>query len=132
MSKSYDNYIALKDEPDVIRKKVAAMITDPRRVKKADKGHPDVCNVFSYYKIFKPGMEGEITEWCKKAKKGCTECKRELADVLIDYLKDIREKRKALISDKEYIQGVLKEGREKAGAIASDTITQIKKAAGMA
>ena len=45
MSKSYGNTIDLADAPDVIRKKVSEAITDPARVKKEDKGHPDICTV---------------------------------------------------------------------------------------
>ncbi|MDB4349939.1 tryptophan--tRNA ligase [Omnitrophica bacterium] len=132
MSKSYGNYIALKDEPDVIKKKVGSMITDPKRIRKTDKGHPDVCNVYSYYQIFIPSMRQEVCNWCTKAQKGCTECKARLASVIIDYLKPMREKRKKLVNNKDEAAGILREGTEKARSIASDTIAQIKKAVGMA
>lgn len=131
MSKSYGNYIALSDSPDVIKKKVGSMITDPKRIKMQDKGHPEVCNVYSYYKIFKLSMRQEVYDWCSNAKKGCTECKSELADILIDYLKDIRDKRTALINDKSYIQKVLMEGSDKAREIASKTMAEVKKVIGM-
>ncbi|MCX5715920.1 MAG: tryptophan--tRNA ligase, partial [Candidatus Omnitrophica bacterium] len=52
MSKSFGNFIALSDPADVIRKKVAQMITDPERIKLLDKGRPNICNVFSYYNVF--------------------------------------------------------------------------------
>ena len=38
MSKSYNNTIALSDSPDVIRKKVMSMVTDPARIRKTDQG----------------------------------------------------------------------------------------------
>lgn len=131
MSKSYGNYIALSDSPDIIRKKVGSMITDPKRVKKTDKGHPDVCNVCSYYDIFVRSRKDEVCDWCVKAEKGCTECKAQLADAIINHLKDIQKKREGLISNKEEIFGILKEGEEAARKIASKTITEVKRAAGM-
>src|SRR5690606_20430198 len=45
MSKSYNNTIALSDDPDTVRKKVMSMVTDPARIRKDDPGHPEVCTV---------------------------------------------------------------------------------------
>ena len=131
MSKSYANYIALSDSPEVIRKKVGSMITDPKRVKREDKGHPDVCNVYSYYKIFNMPITKNVHDCCIGAKKGCTECKKELADTIIDLLKGIRKKREELINDKDRILDILKDGKKKASSIASKTIAEVKKATGM-
>jgi tryptophanyl-tRNA synthetase len=132
MSKSYGNYIALKDEPDAIKKKVGSMITDPKRIKKTDRGHPEVCNVHDYFGIFKPSMKREAEGWCRRAQKGCTECKAILADGVSDYLTSIREKRAGLVKDKDRIINILDEGRKKARSVASETITEVKKAVGMA
>lgn len=97
MSKSYNNYIALNENPDHIRIKIQKMITDPKRIKLEDKGHPQKCNVFSYYKVFASDEKiKETGEWCKNALRGCTECKKIMADILIEYLRQIREKRKSL------------------------------------
>lgn len=131
MSKSYGNFIALSDSPAVIEKKIGSMITDPQRVKKDDAGHPDICNVYSYYKIFKPAQCKKAHTWCVGAKKGCTECKRELAAAVIKHLEPIRKKREALLKDRREIRNILKEGKKKAAAIASKTITEVKKAAGI-
>jgi len=131
MSKSYANYIALSDSPEVIKKKVGSMITDPKRVKREDKGHPDVCNVYSYYKIFNMPITKKVRDCCIGAEKGCIECKKELADTIIDSLKDIRKKREELINDKSRIFDILKDGKRRASSIASKTIAEVKKAAGM-
>lgn len=40
MSKSYNNTIDISDSPEVIRKKVKLMVTDPNRIKKTDPGNP--------------------------------------------------------------------------------------------
>jgi tryptophanyl-tRNA synthetase len=54
MSKSYGNAIFLSDGPETIKKKVRQMVTDPERIRKTDPGHPEVCNVFEFYKIYCP------------------------------------------------------------------------------
>ncbi|MBF0123117.1 MAG: tryptophan--tRNA ligase [Candidatus Omnitrophica bacterium] len=128
MSKSYQNAINLSDSPEEIVKKVKAMITDPQRIKLTDLGHPDICNVFGYYKVFSPMKEQDVFAWCTKAQKGCTECKKILADEIIEYLRPIREKRLKIEKDRAYIENVLKEGSARASAIAKKTMTDVRKA----
>jgi tryptophanyl-tRNA synthetase len=127
MSKSYDNFIALSEEPAVIRKKVSNMFTDPERIKFTDPGHPDKCNVHSYYAVFAPHRKKEIDELCRRAKIGCTDCKRELAEILIKILEPIQEKRNKLLKDKSQIFGILEEGRTKAKSAAAATLSEVKK-----
>ena len=52
MSKSYRNAINLSDSPQEIHRKTVSMFTDPQRIKLSDPGHPEKCNVYSYYKVF--------------------------------------------------------------------------------
>ena len=70
MSKSYGNTIALSDSPDTIRKKVSSMITDPARIRKDDPGHPEVCTVFSFHKVFNENEVPEIEQHCRGGKIG--------------------------------------------------------------
>lgn len=65
MSKSYNNTIALADTPEEVKKKVMSMITDPARIRKDDPGHPDVCTVFAFHKVFNESMVPEIESSCK-------------------------------------------------------------------
>jgi tryptophanyl-tRNA synthetase len=131
MSKSYGNFISLSDEPSVIEKKVASMITDAERIKLSDKGHPDICNVFSYFATFAPASGlGDVRQWCEGAKVGCTECKRRLAAILIEYLSPIRQKR-AKLSDAN-VKEILADGAKKAGKAASETMDEVKSLLGLA
>lgn len=127
MSKSYNNYVALSEEPTVIRKKIQSMFTDPLRIKFTDPGHPQNCNVHNYYAVFFPQRKKEIDELCRKAKIGCTDCKRELAEIIIKFLEPIQEKRNRLLKDKRKVFDILKQGEKKASAIAKATIQEIKK-----
>jgi len=125
MSKSYGNFIALSDSPETVQKKISQMITDPSRIKLADKGHPDICNVFSYFSTFaSPDKHAEVRGWCESAKVGCTECKKHLAEVVNDYIAPIQKRRSAL-RDSD-IADILKEGAKKARKAASETMSEVK------
>lgn len=52
------------------------MVTDPARIRKNDPGHPEVCTVFAYHKIFSEDTVDEIEINCREGKIGCVECKR--------------------------------------------------------
>ncbi len=126
MSKSYNNFIAISEEPKSIRLKVQSMFTDPLRIKFADPGHPDKCNVHSYYAVFAPERKKEVDELCRNAKIGCTDCKKELAEILIKFLEPIQERRNELLKDKEQIFKILDEGSKRASSVALKTIAEVK------
>ncbi len=126
MSKSYQNAINLSDSPDMIRVKTKQMLTDTQRIRLTDPGRPDFCNVYSYYNVFAPGKSKDVYEWCTQAKKGSVECKNILADHLIRYLAPIQEKRNELLRHPQRIRDILDAGREKAGALARQTIAEVK------
>jgi tryptophanyl-tRNA synthetase len=126
MSKSYENFIALSDTPEDIKKKINMMITDPERIRLKDKGHPDICNVFSYFSTFGSiELKTNVKDWCEGAKKGCTECKANLAEVVIEYLEPIRKKRLTL-SDSA-VEDIIREGGVKAKKAASETMDEVKR-----
>ena len=131
MSKSYENYIGLSDTNKIIKEKVRVMITDPKRIRLTDAGNPGICNVYSYYKIFKPQMGKEVYDWCRNAKCGCTECKQRLAKVLVDNLGDIHNRREELLKDKDKIHAILQKGARKAKEIASQTMEEVRRVIGL-
>ncbi len=128
MSKSYNNAIYLSDSSDEVNKKVMSMITDESRIKKTDPGHPDICNVFSYWNIFE--SDKEKIEWvkrsCIKAEIGCVQCKRELAKKINEFLEPIREKRSYYENHKDELYDILEEGKKKAKQLAVKTIEEVK------
>jgi len=126
MSKSYGNDISIDEEPDVLYKKVMSMITDESRVKLSDPGHPDICNVFTYYGIFAKDKQCEVKDWCMNAKKGCTECKKIMAEAMTEYLRPIREKKQQLMADKSYLSGIIKRDTQKARDRAQETLKEVR------
>jgi len=128
MSKSYGNCISLSEDDEALEQRVVSMFTDPARKRKDDPGHPDICNVFSYYSIFRPELKDEVYDWCTKAKKGCRECKLNLAGIIKEFIAPHREKKQEMLKKKGYLEDVLEEGRKKATEISSQTISEARKA----
>lgn len=128
MSKSYDNTIALADDPETVRKKVMTMVTDPARIKKDDPGHPDVCTVFAFNKIFNEEGVEETESLCKSGGIGCVQCKKNLAAKMAIMLTPLYERRQALLQKPEYIREVIENGNECARKIARKTMTDVRKA----
>ena len=131
MSKSYDNYILISDEPEVIKRKVQSMFTDHLRIKRTDPGHPDKCNVHTYYEVFSPERKPEIDQLCRLAKIGCTDCKKELAGSMIKYLEPYVEKKRELLKNKKILLDIIHQGELKAREVASETILEVKELLGL-
>ncbi|MFN3284462.1 MAG: tryptophan--tRNA ligase [Pseudothermotoga sp.] len=134
MSKSYNNAIYLSDTPDTIRKKIMSMITDVKRPKKTDPGHPDECLLFPYYFIFcedKNHIE-EVRRRCMAAELGCVEDKKQMAELIIDYFADFHRKRQEILSKKGIVNEILAEGAKKARTVAKTTMEKVRTAMGMA
>ena len=128
MSKSYGNTIALADTPEEVKKKVMSMITDPARIRKDDPGHPDVCTVYAFQKVFNEEKVPEITEQCKGGCIGCVACKKMLQEKIAEFHTPIYEKRTALLQDEPKLLDILRQGREKASKKAEETIREVRKA----
>ncbi len=126
MSKSYQNAINLSDDEKTVRGKVQSMFTDPKRVRLTDPGTPEDCNVYSYYKTFAPELAPDVHDWCSNAKKGCTDCKKILADNLMKTLQPIQDRRRQLLDEKDRIRDILNEGAKKARALARSTMEEVK------
>jgi tryptophanyl-tRNA synthetase len=131
MSKSYQNTIAIADPPEAIRKKVGIMVTDPARIKRDDPGHPDVCPVYQYYKVFARQRTETVARECRAAERGCVECKKELAQLLIEYLAPVHQARKELEKDPAILERVLNNGAQRARQTAVATLLEAKRAIGL-
>jgi tryptophanyl-tRNA synthetase len=131
MSKSYDNAIFLSDDFDSIKKKVRSMITDPKRIHLRDPGNPQVCNVFTFYKLYKDSGIEEIENRCKNGQVGCTACKDEIAGLIFDSLKDFQTKRKELENNIGYVYKILEKGKNEVREISKTTILDVRKKMGI-
>ncbi len=129
MGKSLGNAIYLSDTPEEITKKVMSAVTDPNRIRKDDKGNPDICMVAYYHDLFTNKDDYKrVCEECRAGARGCVACKKELAKNIIDFLGPMREKRKYYEERPELVDKLLIEGTEKARKTAKETMKKVKKA----
>ncbi len=131
MSKSYGNTIALSDSPNDIEQKVRSMVTDPSRIKKTDPGHPEVCSVYAFHKVFNIEGVKECEEDCRAGKIGCVECKKNLAKKMIQHLEPIYSRRKDLENKNSFIREVLDDGAKRARQVTLQTLEEVKSKIGM-
>jgi tryptophanyl-tRNA synthetase len=129
MSKSYDNCLYISDPPDVISKKILTMVTDPHRMRRTDKGNPELCPVFDLHKLHTPSDKlKEIDSGCRTAGIGCVDCKKVVIEEINMLLTPIREKREHLIKQPDILEEIIKNGNKKALAVSSETIKEVKQA----
>ncbi|MDR4496145.1 MAG: tryptophan--tRNA ligase [Nitrospirales bacterium] len=129
MSKSYGNTINLSDTEPVVRQKLKTMVTDPARVRRTDKGNPDVCPVFDFHKIYSSAdVIKQIDQGCRTAAIGCIDCKRQVADAMVTCYSPMWEKRAALNQNLGQIQEIVEEGRKRATQVANHTMQEVKSA----
>lgn len=129
MGKSLGNAIYLSDSEEEIAKKVMGAVTDPARIKKDDKGNPDICMVAYYHKLFTKSDDVKtVCDECKAGTRGCVACKKQLIKNISEELKPIREKRAYYEAHPEIIDKVLTEGTKKAQMTAKEVMKKVKKA----
>ena len=129
MGKSLGNAIYLSDTVEDVNRKVMSAVTDPNRIKKDDKGNPDICMVSYYHKLFSSEEEyRNVCEECRAGKRGCVACKKQLAQNINNTLDPMREKRKYYEQHPEIVDEILINGTEKARETAKETMKKVKKA----
>ncbi|MEO8291812.1 MAG: tryptophan--tRNA ligase, partial [Actinomycetota bacterium] len=127
-SKSFDNAIGIRDEPDEIREKVRTFVTDPQKVRRGDPGRPEICPVFALHKTFSPDIVDWTQEHCRTGELGCVDCKSNLADRLIERFRPFRERRAELAADPRTVETVLAEGAEKVRPVVAQTLAAVRAA----
>lgn len=126
MSKSNANpnsYISLLDSPKVIHKKIMSAVTDSGREVRFDPDEkPAISNLLTIYSLCagKPVSELESAY----AGKGYGDFKKDLAAVVAETLRPLRERYASLSGSGEVIDA-LEEGAEKARAIARITLREV-------
>jgi len=129
MSKSYHNTINLSDTEPVVRQKLKTMVTDPARVRRTDKGNPELCPVYDFHKIFSSeDVIKQIDTDCRTAAIGCIGCKRQVADAMVERFSPMWETRATFSARPKETQEVVEVGRKRAATVASETMAEVKEA----
>lgn len=122
MSKSLGNVIEIFAEEETIRRQVMSMVTDTQRILRTDPGRPEVCNVCQMHRFFSPRDFESVWEGERTARTGCVDTKRLLADRMLDFFAEARERRRELEARPGFVEEVLRAGAERLAPLARETM----------
>ncbi len=121
--------IFLKDEPAVIRKKIMSAVTDLGcEVKYDEENKPGISNLIQIYCAMKDITIEEAEKRFEGYRYG--DFKKEVANAVLEELEPFQARYREIIANKSY-EEALKEGAEKASAIANKTLKRVQKAVGL-
>jgi tryptophanyl-tRNA synthetase len=121
--------VLVLDEPDVVRRKFRRAVTDSGTdiVRADDK--PGITNLIEIAAVARAttpeAVEGEFAD----SRYG--DFKVAVAEAVVDYLAPVRERYQAIRSDEAELERTLAEGAEKARAIASEVVDDVRQAMGV-
>ncbi len=132
MSKSYNNTISLREEPDEVTRKIKTMPTDPARVRRTDPGDPEKCPVWALHQVYTDDETRQrLSDGCKTASIGCLDCKQYVVDSILEELKPIQQRVKEYLGDLSGVDSIIAEGCEAARDEAQDTMEEVRKVMGL-
>ena len=132
MSKSYNNTLMLREEPEVVTKKIRGMMTDTQRVRRTDPGDPDRCPVWQFHVIYSDdSVKQWVQEGCRSAGIGCLECKQPVIDAVLKEQAPIHERAKQYEEDPMLLRNIVADGCERARKLASETMRDVREAMGL-
>ncbi|MBC6960410.1 MAG: tryptophan--tRNA ligase [Lautropia sp.] len=132
MSKSYGNAIAMREDPESVRRKIRTMPTDPARVRRTDPGEPERCPVWQLHLVY---SDEATREWvqvgCRSASIGCLECKQPVIDAILAEQQAFRERAQPYLDDPSLLRNIVADGCEQARKIAQETMREVREAMGL-
>jgi len=121
--------INLLDTPEQIANKIKRCKTDPvRGLTFDDPERPECNNLLTLYMLLSGKSKEEVAAECQDM--GWGQFKPLLTETTINALKPIQDKYHQITADKGYLESVLRDGREKAEAVANQTLADVKAALG--
>jgi tryptophanyl-tRNA synthetase len=121
--------INLLDTPEQIQHKIKRCKTDPiRGLTFDDPDRPECNNLLTLYMLLSNQTKQAVAEECQDM--GWGQFKPLLADTIMAALKPIQDKYHGIMADEGNLESVLRQGREKAEAIANVTLAKVKNALG--
>jgi tryptophanyl-tRNA synthetase len=131
MSKSYNNTISMRDQPDRVSNAIRTMPTDPARKRRNDPGDPNKCPVWDLHKIYtEESARQQLAAGCRSAEIGCLDCKRPLIDALMDEQAALHDKARPYEEDPGQVRDIINEGCARAEAVAAETLSEVRRVVG--
>ena len=132
MSKSVGNTVLMRDDPDVVAKKIRGMTTDPARVRRTDPGDPQKCPVWDFHKLYSDDATKDwVVAGCTSAGIGCLECKQPVIDAIVAEQRPWRERAQAYLADPKKVHWIVEMGTERARSVARQTMKDVRIAMGL-
>jgi tryptophanyl-tRNA synthetase len=132
MSKSYNNTIGLREEPDAVAQKLRTMPTDPARVRRTDPGDPGKCPVWQLHEIYSDdARRAWVREGCTSAGIGCLDCKQPVIDAVLAEQAPIRERALEYAEQPEVVRSIVAEGCDQARDVARETLEEVREVMGL-
>ena len=132
MSKSYDNTITLREEPESVVKKLRTMQTDPARVRRTDPGDPKKCPVWQLHEVYSDDdTKTWVQDGCTSAKIGCVDCKQPVIDAVLAEQKPIRERAMEYLESPDLVRSIITDGCDAARDVAQETMEDVREAMGL-
>ena len=131
MSKSDENtnaVVYILDDKDTIIRKFKRAVTDSDTEIRYAEGKDGINNLMSIYSCFTGKSFDEIE--AEFAGRGYGEFKLAVGEACADALAPVQAKYNELLSDKAYLENVMKNGAEQASYFARKTLTKVKKKIG--
>lgn len=130
MSKSYGNTIGMFEEEKPLRKKIMGLKTDTTPIE-APKPTEN-SNILALYKLVASGADyDQMVAEFQSGGVGYGTFKQRLFDAIWTYFAPMRARRAEILADSDYVDRVLKEGAEKANALATPVMQRVRKAVGL-
>jgi len=131
MSKSLGNVIEIFAPEETIRRQVMSMVTDTQRILRTDPGRPEVCNVCQLHRIFSPDDFETIWEGERTARTGCVDTKRLLADRMLAYFAEARDRYEELKARPGLVEEILAAGARRLAPQAAATLAECHERMGL-
>lgn len=132
MSKSYNNTLMLREEPEVVTRKIRGMKTDTQRVRRTDPGDPDRCPVWQFHIIYSSEDTKQwVQQGCRSAGIGCLDCKQPVIDAVLREQAPIHERARQYEEDPMLLRNIVADGCERARKLASETMRDVREAMGL-
>jgi tryptophanyl-tRNA synthetase len=121
--------IRVLDEPKVITKKVKSAVTDSGSEVLRAPDKPGITNLIEILSVLR-GVAPEAVE-SEFDGSGYGNFKQAVADAVVEYLSPLRERYEELRADEAAIEAALGQGADKARAIASNTMVDVRRRMGV-
>ena len=127
MSKSASSpsgIVEMLDDPRVSAKKIRSAVTDSGSEVRFDpEEKPGVSNLLTIYSSLTATSIHDLEE--QYAGKGYGDLKKDLADVVVDFVTPFRDRTLELLDDQTHLMAVLEQGRQQAQAVAQATLDDV-------